>query len=244
MTITSYEDLSTWFRDNSRGDKKAPYWSLYAISYGDKDKVFAFEDKQEDLELSLERLIKNIRMGNNPSGQVYRIVQTDTPRGNNPVGHARVQIWENSGSAPVPAVAGIGGIGSGYIGEAQLQQEIQKAEERWEMKAKIARLEEQLENGNQEDVWEKIMMGVERIGQTPIGIALISKLMGTPIPPPNVYGTARPDTEDEPTDADNKFYDNMQEAAQKVGTDEYTLAMKINELVKTNPVLARQIFNS
>lgn len=247
MTISNYESLAAWFKGNTRGEKPAPYWSLYSQNIGEKERVVTFNDRVDNLEESLVWLIDTIKRGNNPPGQIFRIIQTDVPRGTNPVGNSRVQIFENQSIAPMVAGApGIGSVPIGYVPEDKVQEMIASAREKWDLEARIQSLEEQQHAAIESDPWEKIMAGVERIAQTPIGAALAARLLGTAVPPAgmpgNMTGTQKQD--DEPGPEDNEFYDNMAEAAQALNTNEYQLSKKIKALILANPELAKQIFST
>lgn len=248
MTLSSYESIAAWFKNNARNDKPAPYWSLYSASIGEKERVVTFNDRVDNQEESLAWLIDTIRRGNNPPGQVFRIVQTDTPRGNNPVGNARVQIFDanpNGSSAPA-GISGIGAVPIGYVPEDKVQDMIAQAREKWDLQARIQALEDQQNAAVENDPWEKIMAGVERIAQTPIGAALAARLLGVPVPPAsaeNMTG-AQARQDDEPGPDDDEFYNNMGEAARRLNTTEYELARKMKALILANPDLARQIFNT
>lgn len=244
MNLNSFESLSVWFRGNSRKGAPAPYWTLYSMNYGDKDKIAAFNDKDDNVDSALEWLIDNIRRGNNPLGQRFRVVQTDVPRGNNPVGTTNVQIFTADGSAP-PA-AGIGSPGQFSpvavgIGKEEVAAMIEAEREKWNLEQRIKDLEAQLNAPPEVDLVEKYSAVVEKIAQTPLGMALVSKITGVPVTAlMGVHGN--PAQDEEPTTEDHDFYNNLGEAAQILGTNEHQLAKKINQLVKMNPDVAKQLF--
>lgn len=241
MTISTYTDLKAWFAANGRKGKTAPFWTLYGSAWASKETIVARNDNDDNMDTAYQWLEDTIRKVDNPAGQRFRIFQVDIPGGNNPVG----QVYFQSSAAATPSgTQGIAGIGSGYRPEgyltrAEVDEMLKTEREKMEMENRIAALESQLEEPA--DVWEKIMGGVERIVQTPVGAAIAAKLMGVPLGQP-VQPVAAP-PEEELTPDDEQFYNNIEAVAQKLGTSPHVLSAKLKSLVDMNPEMAAQILN-
>ena len=256
MTITNFSDLRKWFMNNNRGEKDSPYWTLYFVPAGSKETVVTFNDKVSDMEKSFDWLQDTIRMVNNPEGSRFRVMQVDTPRGNNPTGQVYAQIYERqpnpSGSM---APAQIGAIPSGYS-ESDVQRHVELAllkRENEDLKAAI---------GAPDNPWERIFGIVSE--SEPLSNALANliyqfsnKITGTPMAPvPPVFmpspvngpATKPANAYSEPEEPmaemsidemQQEIADNINRVCALLNVDALTLSRKLCQLVEANPNMAK-----
>jgi hypothetical protein len=181
--FNNLDSLKTWFMDNGRGDTPAPYWTLYTGDYGANEKIAKFNDRVQDMSASFDMLARTIMDLNNPVGVRFRIAQGVKPRDNMPVAQVHVQLFNQTGGQQLPAVAGIAGLADGYVSKADLSEAVAKAvsveKEKWEMKAQINRLEEQINNPT--DSMDKIVAFLEKFAESPVGTMLIARVAGIPL---------------------------------------------------------------
>lgn len=252
-TITSYEDLAAWFRGNfqSGGDeggssgRTSPYWTLYSVGYGTRDSILATNADITNQEKSLEHLINNIKMVNNPGGHTFRVYQTWKPRHNHPTAEVNVQIVQGATTQPA-APATINGIPEGMVAIGELDRRIKEALEKKDMEYRLEQLEAQVKAGPEEDFTEKVITGIERISATPLGGALIAKIMG--VDPSQIQATVghlAPQQPGDPSDDTTSvtFEENLEVVCHTLGTDEESLMLKLRLFAEQNPGMARQLFN-
>jgi hypothetical protein len=100
-----------------------------------------------------------------------------------PVAQVHVQLFNQTGGQQLPSVAGIAGLADGYVSKADLSEAVAKAvsveKEKWEMKAQINRLEEQI--NNPADGMDKIVAFLEKFAESPVGTMLIARVAGIPL---------------------------------------------------------------
>ena len=243
MTITNFNDLRDWFKfgfekgvkSNDEGrETSSPYWTLYSVGMGGADKVLGLDD-------SYKALADNIRIMNNPTGSMFRIFQTYRARGNNPTQEARVQIYENNQiSATSP---GIGSLPAGYLSEDKIAGILAEEKKKWEMERRMEDLEAQIKAPRN---WtENALETIERIGNTPLGMVILSKISG--IPPAEILksisglGGNEPDMAANPNQVGD-FDSDIEITANILGVSEDQLAAKMRQFAQVNPEMARQIF--
>lgn len=270
MTLTTYNDLraqffANTFTPNARGkageveeftddlpSKRGesftmPYWTLFSSGFGEKDRPLAFNEKIASAEESFTLLAETIRRFNNPQGQVFTVFQTYRPRHNNGV-YMRVQIYENQSASANIHVAGINGQQAvGYLSPAEVDERIQAALERQKMKDEIKALREANEGG----FIGQLPKVFEQISNTPVGQAIIAKIMGLslqPAPATAVNGVPGAAQNPEPApavhrndDDDEQFNADIDHVTTTLGTDDVTLMKKIRILVDQNPDLAKTL---
>lgn len=252
MTITNFNDLREWFKfgfekgvksDQEGRETSSPYWTLYSVGLGGADKVLAFNDRLTTVDESFTVLADTIRRMNNPAGSMFRIFQTYRARGNNPTQEARVQIFENNqmsgGSMP-----GIGSLPAGYVDEAKIQSIISEQREKWELEKRLEDLEAQIKAPRN---WtDNALETIERIGNTPFGMVILSKISG--IPPAEILksisgiGAGNTDV-DESGMGEAGFDSDIERTTQILGVSEDQLAAKLRRFAEQNPAMARQLFN-
>jgi len=248
MTLTSYESLSRWFLD-SKGAEAAPHWNLYAIDYGQTEKLIGRYVKGDDLEASGKHLERMIRDLNNPDGSKFRVMVYAPGKHNNSNAQAYVQIYERSQAPASAPAAGISGFPAG-IGsvEAYVDQRIQMAQLQWENQ----QLKEQMNAPNEK--WERVVEyisgvpGIDKVLQT-IAMGLVSKFNPSAMPaiqaaingtPAQQAATGEHEPDDD-ADPNAVFLTIIQEASETLGVDPITMAKRLNALIKTNPEAARQL---
>lgn len=246
MTLTSYESLGRWFMD-SKGVETAPHWNLYAIDYGQTEKLIGRYVKGDDLEASGKHLERMIRDLNNPDGSKFRVMVYAPGKHNNSNAQAYVQIYERS-QAPAPAQTS--GIGNLPAGVGSIQQYVDERLETERLKWELAQLKEQVNAPSEK--WERVLEyvsgvpGIDKVLQT-IALGLVSKFNPAAMPaiqaamngvPGQQSGEHEPDDESDPNAV---FLSNIHEASETLGTDPVTMAKRLNNLIKTNPDLARQL---
>lgn len=246
MTLTSYESLSRWFLD-SKGADAAPHWNLYAVDYGQTEKLIGRYVKGDDLEASGKHLERMIRDLNNPDGSKFRVMVYAPGKHNNSNAQAYVQIYEKS-QAPATAAqpAGISGLpaGVGSIGE-YVADKIRTERLQWELE----QLKEQMNAPSEK--WERIidhvsgLPGIDKVLQA-LAIGLVSKVNPAAMPAVQAAMNGTPPANgehehDEADDPNTVFLQNIQDASAALGTDPVTMAKKLNALIQKNPDMARQL---
>jgi len=244
MTITDYQALKKWFFNNSRGEKPAPYWTLYSLNVGDKKTMLTRNDRLSNMAESWAFLEESLQNMSRKGGQ-FEVMQTDVARGNNPVG----TIWfepDRSQSA-LPAIAGAPGtVGSGapagFISEEEFEKRLREALEKRDLEDRIAGLEAQLANPPKqglEALWEKL----EGFLQTPVGMAIAAKMAG--VSPGAlagmVHGTPDPDGEPNTDDELEQMDGKLAEMAAKLGLTETELVNKLHGFVQRDPQTAQTV---
>lgn len=247
-TITDLSALRRWFMGNMRSGKAAPYWTLYVGDYGDKEKVVQFNDRVDDLEESFGMLARTIQDMNNPAGVRFRVMQVDTPRGNNPVATVHVQLFAGNGAAGV-APAGIGSLPGEYLSKTEAAQmvaaAVAAAKKEMEFEAKIQALEDQVNSSTQSWVTQAIEV-VNEIGKSPLGMALMAKLTGMPMPammPPSMGAPAADSAAGGAPAAGDTFDDDLNAVCDTTGLNDVELMRRLRRFAETNPEMARQLMN-
>lgn len=252
MGISDFKDLRQWFfagvRSKAEGQQEyAPHWNLYAGDYGAREVRIMTNTRLSDMDESYAHLEQSIRAQNHPDGSRFR-VQTFAPgKANNPTSETYVQIYERS-QAPAPAQTP--GIGSLPAGVGSIQQYVDERLETERLRWEIAQLKEQVNAPSEK--WERVLEyvsgvpGIDKVLQT-IALGLVSKLNPAAMPaiqaaingvPGQQSGEHEPDDESDPNAV---FLSNIHEASETLGTDPVTMAKRLNNLIKTNPELARQL---
>lgn len=244
MTLTSYESLSRWFLD-SKGTEPAPHWNLYAIDYGQTEKLIGRYVKGDDLEASGRHLERMIRDLNNPDGSKFRVMVYAPGKHNNSNAQAYVQIYEKS-AAPASVAPAISGLPAGV---GSIQEYVADKLETERLKWKIEQLESQINapsNGFEKFMETlSIIPGIDGVFKAAV-IGIIGKFNPAAMPAiqaamngiPNGGGEHDADEFDEPNAV---FLRNIQAASAALETDPVTLAKKLNQLIQSQPNLARQL---
>lgn len=247
MTLTSYESLSRWFLDPN-GTEATPHWNLYAIDYGQTEKLIGRYVKGDDMETSGRHLERMIRDLNNPDGSKFRVMVYPPGKHNNSNKQAYVQVYERSQApANTAHAAGIAGLPAGI---GSVEQYVNERLETERLKWELGQLKEQINAPSEK--WERVLEyvsgvpGIDKVLQT-VALGLVSKFNPSAMPAIQAamngtpQATGEPDGDDEEASPDQVFLENIQEASATLGTDPVTMAKKLNNLIKTNPDLARQL---
>lgn len=257
MTISNFNDLRAWFAFGfDKGVKTAeegrennsPYWTLYSVGLGGRDTVLAFNDRLTSLDDSYTALVESIRRMNNPQGSMFRVFQTYKPRHNVATQEARVQVFENNQLAQQsnqpPSIGGL----VGYVEKSEMHSIIAAEREKWETQQRIKDLENQIESPG--DWTEKLINGIDRIGQTPIGAMLMAKLMGVnpqQFSPAPINGPQGAHTQDLEEDSDEDLegeLDALQAIANANGLTLKQFLSKTASVAKAQPGAVSMLVNS
>lgn len=245
MNITSFDDLRYWFFGNQKAtDEQSPHWSLYSMDYGKSDTRVSFNNRLSDMEEAFQALVKSIRIHNNPDGTRFRVQTHPVGKPNNPTANTFVEVYEKGGQN---VQAGIGSLpaAAGYMSRDDVARMMTEEREKWEMKREIEDLKAAI-NAPPEDWTEKFIAGVERIGQTPLGAVLMSKLLGAPMPPlsqmAQMNGTPGTSAGDE--NAEDHFDENMDFLSEKLGVPDAEIVAKMRRFVEQDTATAKAFLNS
>lgn len=226
--ITEINRLRNWFYNNNQ-----PFFLLRYYHPGKAGDVIIRNESIPELDPAWEKLSTEV-LSQAEAGRALLQVLVWGP-GKTANNYAALT---NLDMRIVPvAMAGIGSLPGGYMDESKVQGLIQDAREKWELERRLEDLENQINNPG--DWIEKSMHALERIGATPIGVALVSKLLGTPLPTAQIAGTPAPADEQEGIDT---FDEDIQKTAAILGVDDATLARKLRQVVESQPEVAKQIF--
>lgn len=136
--------------------------------------------------------------------------------------------------------AGIGSV------EQYVNERLETERLKWE----LGQLKDQINAPSEK--WERVLEyisgvpGIDKVLQT-VALGLVSKFNPSAMPAIQAamngtpQATGEPDGDDEEASPDQVFLENIQEASATLGTDPVTMAKKLNNLIKTNPDLARQL---
>lgn len=241
--ISNIEAVGRWFKSN-----EAPFYTLAYYSTQSptgQGMVIGRNTKEGDIETAWERL-KTLVMDQTGYGRAQlNLIVYDKPTGaNTPSGRTNIDILSN-GQQSANLAPGIGSLPTGYVDEAKIQSMLDDREKVWRMERKIEDLEAQIDAPG--DFFDKAMVFVDRIGSTPLGMALASKLLGSPLPPmPNQAingmhghdGAEIPDTDDVDSELDD-----LEAVAQAHGMTLKQFLSKTAQLAKAQPGTVQMLSN-
>ena len=250
MTITNFNDLHEWFKfgfetklkSDTEGTTTSPYWTLYSVGLGSADKVLATNDRLTNLDESFKALSDTIRRMNNPAGSMFRIFQTSRAKASFPTQECRVQIFENNQISGGSMQPGIGSLTAGYVDESKIQSIVAAERAKWELEKRLEDLEAQIKAPRN---WtDNALETIERIGNTPFGMVILSKISG--IPPAEIMKSisGAQSTDNETPNGEADFDSDIERTTQILGVTEDELASKLRQFAEANPVMARQIFHT
>lgn len=252
MGISNFDDLRSWFFANVRGkgegqEEAAPHWRLYLGDFGSREITPAANTRIADMDKSYQLLENSIRAQSELSNPRFRIITFAPGKHNNPTSETYFQL---KSLAPAPAhTAGIAGLPAGV---GSIQQYMDERLETERLRWKIQQLEEQVNAPSEK--WERVLEyisgvpGIDKVLQT-VALGLVSKLNPSAMPaiqaamngaPGQQTQTGEHEADDE-SDPNAVFLSNIHEASETLGTDPVTMAKRLNNLIKTNPDLARQL---
>lgn len=235
--ISSIDAVERWFRSN-----EAPFFTLSYYSSSSatgQGQVILRNLKDSDINQVWERL-KTTIIDQTGFGraQLNLIVYTKPEGSNTPSGRTNIDLV-SSPSYNQGQVVGIGSlpaVGSGYISESDFERRLKEEKNTWEMRSELASLRDQIDNPANDPV-ERIMGAFERIAATPLGMALVAKFTGAPIPqfsqvPINGPANVAQSAEDEDFEAE---LDDLEAIATKNGMTLKQLLAKTAHLAHSQP---------
>lgn len=256
MTITSIDDLYTWFKNLQRADDTPTHWSLYSNEPGKVDTKATTNTRYDEFDASWDVLEKSIRMLNNPKGTRMRLQIFPKGKANNYTAQVHVQIYQDGTVGAPGENHGQGahsGIGMLPAGMGSLDSYVQQRIDLELLRRENEDLKDAINGPN--NMWERL---VQTVADSPhlsqvvnnLVVGLVSKvnpaamphMQTTPPPTPMNGHPATDGAEDENPDV--VFSNNIHAASAVLGTDPLTLAIKLNALVQNQPELAKQILNS
>jgi len=192
--ISDIQAVERWYRAN-----EAPFFTLSYYSSASatgQGQVIIRNQKDVEIDSAWNKLKASILdQTGYGRAQLNLIVYNKPDAYNTPAGRTNIDLVNNQS---MPQVAGIGSlpaIASGYISESDFTRRLNEEREKWEMRHQIDALQDQINNPANDPI-EKLMTGIERIAATPLGLAIISKFTGTPMPALPINGPAPTDNED------------------------------------------------
>lgn len=236
--ITSLPSLRTWFLDNQK-----PYFTLY--QNGVSRAIIARNETIEDMSQAWNHLETNVLAQAEGGAANIRVYVTEKPKHNHGL-ETEARIPPLVGQ---PGAAGIAGLPVGYVDENKVAGMIKAEQEKWKLEQRIKELEADRDNDTK-DWTETMVNGIERIARTPLGAALVQKLLGTQPPAPAYAGamngvptpgTSAPASEEDGEEYTDEFYSNIENTAALLGVDEVTLSRKLAALVAANPDTAKAL---
>lgn len=236
--ITDIGSLQRWFMTNGR-----PFWTVkYA---GPQERIIARNDNVTDMAQAWDNLEAVVRMQTEAGRAVLEVLQYNSEKGAQ--GHAlrtNVDIRDHAPRyAPAqvqPAVAGMPAIGD-------IQEYI-------DQKVNLALLEKENEDlraaiNAPSNMLERI---VEKVSESPHLSAAVAQLIAglfnrgaampmavTGIQPDPAAPKPAADGDEHDEERDRIFWENINQAAETLGVDDVTLAVKLNQLVQSNPAMAK-----
>lgn len=233
--ITNISTLRTWFLDNQK-----PFFTLY--QNGVNRAIIARNETVDDLNQAWNLLETNVLAQAEGGTANVRVYVTEKPKHNHGLEtEARILPL-----VPTLGQPGISGLPQGYLDESKVAGLIKEAREKWELERRIEELE--MAQEPVKDWAETMINGFERVAKTPLGAALVQKLLGVvPMPQPAMNGVPTPAAQSQAnnsTDDDeysDSFFENIENTAALLGVDEETLANKLAKLVQQNPELAKSL---
>jgi hypothetical protein len=234
--IRNIATLKKWFFSNG-----VPFFTL--TYSGQTNQVIQRNTAIEELDEAWSLLETNVlAQAEYGRATMHLIVYNKTSGPNNPTARTNIDVLPMN-PTPNYGMPGIGSIPSGFVDESKIEGMINEAREKWDMERRLEDLEAQIKNPN-DDWTEKMMTGIERIGATPFGQALIMKFFGGALPsfqPQPINGAPGPS---QPGDIEeDSFESDIERTSELLGVDDVTLARKLRELVEANPQAAKQLLS-
>ena len=244
--ISTMADLERWFRRNN-----CPFFILSTYSTSSPTgfgQVLSRNDVEGEMEGAWQLLSGDVSAQTGRGrAQLHVVVWDKGKTPNNPTARTNLDIAAGFSSAYPAQNAGIAGIGVADI-QSEIQKALSAAREKWEMEAKIQALEEARDA--ETDPLEKWTGIFERIAATPIGAAIVTKILGGATLPAAmvaqpVNGFASTDTAPDAAHSEepDTFETDLQAVVAITGaTDDVTLMRKLRILAESNTALVQQLF--
>lgn len=237
--ISSIQSIRDWFYN-----LEAPFWTLTYYSTASPTgmgHLIGRNVKFADLEKSWEMLEQSIQAQTGAGrAQLHLIVYAKAEGSNNPSGRTNIDIM---GTGLVGAQQpGIGSLnGGGFLDEKRINAIIDEKQKLWLLERENEELRAQIENPN--GFADKAMAFLERIGSTPMGMAIASKILGSPLPQmpsPAVNGTPTANHELVDEDVESEL-DSLEEIARLNGVSLKTLLAKTATLAQQEPGVVQML---
>ena len=230
--ISDIQAVERWFRAN-----EAPFFTLSYYSSSSatgQGQVIIRNQKDVELDSAWQKLRSSILdQTGYGRAQLNLIVYNKPDAYNTPAGRTNIDLVSNQSMHQVAGIGSMPAIGSGYISESDFERRLKEEREKWEMRNELDSLRDQINNPANDPI-EKLMTGIERIAATPLGLAMISKFTGTPMPALPINGHAPTDNEDAPTSDDvEPELDDLESIASAHG-------MTLKQFLAKTVTLARQ----
>lgn len=217
--IRNLNSLKKWFYANGK-----PFFTLnYA---GQVAQVIMRNTVKEDLDQAWEMLSDAVETQAEYGRATLHVIVYDKDKSNNPAARTNIDVLPNQSAVQVAGIGSIPGYG------VDVEKAIADAREKWELEARI----QALENQEPDDIVEKFISGIERVAATPLGMAIVSRFMGTPMPPmaaPAMNGGPDSDMEDG-EDLDTEL-DDLEAIARENGMTLKAFLNKTATLAKAQP---------
>lgn len=202
--------------------------------------VIGRNTKFSELDKSWEMLDQSIQAQTGAGRAQLNLIVYEKPSGSNtPAGRTNIDIV-SSGIVGTKQ-PGIGSIGGGYLDESRINAIIEEKHQIWQLERENEDLKLQLENPN--GFADKAMAFIERIGSTPLGIALASKFLGGPMPPmaaPAVNGMPTAINDFDAEDVEPEL-DSLEEIAARNGITLKQLLAKTAALANEQPGVVQML---
>lgn len=237
--ISSINAIRQWFYN-----LEAPLWTLAYYSTASPTgmgAVIGRNTRFSEMDKAWEMLQQTIESQTGAGRAQLNLIVYDKPTGGNtPSGRTNIDIVSTGlvGSGVQP---GIGNLSGGYMDENRINAIISEKHELWELKRENDDLRAQLDNPN--TFTDKAMAFIERIGTTPLGIAIASKFLGAPMPPmvpPAVNGTPPENNLDGEEDVDDEL-DSLEAIATAHGITLKQLLAKTANLAHQEPGVVQML---
>lgn len=239
--ITTIDGLQAWFYD-----RKIPFWTVRYYKPGGAGEVVARQTTEDNLDASWQQLSRTVAdQSRNSRAQLQCMVYSDPKNRNNYDAITNIELSQYGAPLGAASIGSLPQINESEI-ESRISGAIQDARERWELEARIAQLEEE---GARQDPADKIFSAIERLVNSPLGNALVARIMGVPLQPvqvSNVAGTPTKTAGGPDSDADqaDTFDEDIDVTASTLGISDIELASKLRKLVEANPEMAKNLLNS
>lgn len=236
--ISTLTGIRQWFYN-----LEAPFWTLAYYSTASPTgmgAVIGRNTKFSEIDKSWEMLQQTIESQTGAGRAQLNLIVYDKPTGGNtPSGRTNIDIV-STGLVGTGTQPGIGSLSGGYLDENRINAIISEKHELWELKRENDDLRAQLENPN--TFTDKAMAFIERIGTTPLGIAIASKFLGAPMPQmvaPPVNGTP-PVNDDDDDDVENEL-DSLEAIARANGITLKEFLSKTANLAQQEPGVVQML---
>ncbi len=230
--ISNIEAVGRWFKSNESPFYTLAYYSTQSPT--GQGMVIGRNTKEGDIDTAWERL-KTLIVDQTGYGraQLNLIVYDKATGANTPSGRTNIDILSHGQQSNI-LTPGIGSLPAGYVDEAKIQSMLDEREKIWKLERENDDLRAQIDAPG--DFWDKATIFLDRIGGTPLGMALATKLLGgpLPLPPSAVNGVHNADNADLPDSDDVEHeLDDLESLAQAHG-------MTLKEFLAKTANYARQ----